>query len=80
MTTTVLRTWRPWNQRLFDLVGAIFAKDNRASHLPASLDGLDASTLRDIGIGSAEMASIRAGREGQAEAMRLRLLASQGHV
>jgi hypothetical protein len=81
MTATVLPTWRPWYQRLFEFACAQWARRIRISSVRhPSLSELDARTLRDIGIDVSELASIQAESQGRAEVTRLRILLGQGHV
>lgn len=80
MTATVLNTWRPWHQRLFDRVRGLCSRAARATRRHASLEGLDARALRDIGIdGSSEVVSIPA-EFARVEKTRSRILAGQRHA
>lgn len=78
MTPTVLSTWRPWHQRLFDLAQAWAASLPRPRH--EKIDALSAHALRDIGIDASEVASINAQSWGRAGLSRLRIVAGQRHV
>jgi hypothetical protein len=79
MTTTVLRTWRPWHQRVFDFARAQWARLTRIGVRHPTLGELDAHTLRDIGIDASELAFILADWQGRADATRLRILLGQSH-
>ena len=71
----VLSTHRPWFWRLADAI----ADRCRSRQRPATLSGLDARTLADIGIDASEIPSIAAEATSQASLTRLRIMAHGHH-
>lgn len=71
----VITTYRPWYQRLLDIV-----RDGlRASSGHASLRGLSARELSDIGVHASEIESIEAEARGRVTATRLRIVTGSLH-